>query len=269
MTDWIFSGNRDSFDIDNYLIDFDYIYWAVKHPKHQNEIQVGDRVFIWRSKGKSKDPYGLVGFGKIIEAPVSKHNVAHPEFLGEKYWKVDEVSGVKSGIRLESVRLDLKSGLVESSLLRKDNELAKMQLLTAQQGTNFKLTSEQFQKIWTLWSGYSLDFDDQEYETDESKLRTRIHKSRERDPVLVRKAKENFIKTYGYLFCESCGFNFKKLYGFSYAEAHHKKPLSQIVDGEKTKLSDLAILCANCHRAVHRINAEDPWAELLKLHKKL
>ena len=47
------------------------------------------------------------------------------------------------------------------------------------------------------------------------------------------------------------------------------KPLNEIKAGEKTKESDLAILCANCHRAVHRLETEDPWNELLSIHGKL
>ena len=269
MTDWIFRGNREDFDIDTYLKNFDYIYWAVKHQKHQDEMQVGDRVFIWRSKGKSNDPYGLVAYGEIAEAPVDKHSVLHPEFLLEEYWEKREVSEIKVGIKIQENRLDINAGLVESGLLLRDEELARMQLLTARQGTNFRLSPSEFSKVWSLWNGFALDFDDEEYETDESKTRLRIHKIRERDSLLVKKAKDRFVKQNGSLFCEACGYDFMPIYGFSYAEAHHKKPLNKLKAGEKTKESDLAILCANCHRAVHRINSNDPWSDLLKLHGKL
>jgi hypothetical protein len=40
------------------------------------------------------------------------------------------------------------------------------------------------------------------------------------------------------------------------AEAHHTKPVETLVEGSKTKLEDLALLCANCHRMVH---ATRPW----------
>ena len=32
--------------------------------------------------------------------------------------------------------------------------------------------------------------------------------------------------------------------------------------GEKTKINDLAILCSNCHTAVHRLKVDDPLKEL-------
>ena len=269
MANWIFRGNREDFDVDTYLRDFSYIYWAVKHPKHQAEIKINDRVFFWRSKGKSKEPYGLVAFGTVVEAPTHKETVKYPENLLEEYWEKREVSEIKVGVKINSVRLDMNSGLVESSLLMRDPELSKMQLLTARQGTNFKLTTDQFNKVWSLWSGESDDIELEEDESDETKIKLRIHKVRERDQTLVKKVKEAFIREHGSLFCEACGYRFSKYYKFDYAEAHHKKPLHTLKAGEKTKESDLGILCANCHVAVHRIDSDDPWKVLLTLHGKL
>ena len=231
-------------------------------------MKIGDEVFIWRSKGKSNDPYGLVAYGQIVEAPVSKYHVAHPNFLIDKTWVKREVSEIKVGIKLLSVRLNIQSGMVESSLLLRDRELAKMQILTARQGTNFKLKTSEFNKVLALWSCDTKDIDDPDYESDESGVQLKMHKVRERDQELVDKAKNNFVNKHGALFCEVCGFNFLPFYGFSYAEAHHKKPLHQIMAGQKTKVSDLAIVCANCHKAVHRIISDDPWSELIKINKK-
>ena len=59
--------------------------------------------------------------------------------------------------------------------------------------------------------------------------------------------------------CEGCGFDFKIKYGSrgdGFIECHHIKPVSEIKENEKTKLSDLIILCSNRHRMVHR---SKPW----------
>ncbi|WP_122867658.1 HNH endonuclease [Pseudomonas viridiflava] len=51
--------------------------------------------------------------------------------------------------------------------------------------------------------------------------------------------------------CEICLMNFNNVYGLPYIEAHHKVPLS-VYSGEKlTSLDDIALLCSNCHSAVH------------------
>ena len=63
---------------------------------------------------------------------------------------------------------------------------------------------------------------------------------------------------YGYL-CMACGFNFEVIYGrlgHEYIECHHLNPLSERPGNEGkrtlTKIEEVAVLCANCHRMVHR-----------------
>ena len=74
----------------------------------------------------------------------------------------------------------------------------------------------------------------------------------ERDPSLRNDA----FKAHGYN-CAVCGFNFEKAYGVwgkNWAEVHHLVPISESKK-EKRKTdpkSDLAVLCANCHRMIHR-----------------
>ena len=59
------------------------------------------------------------------------------------------------------------------------------------------------------------------------------------------------------LTCEvrGCGFNFAKQYGplgNGYVHVHHRVPLREAVGaGRVTKLTDLAIVCANCHAMIH------------------
>lgn len=85
----------------------------------------------------------------------------------------------------------------------------------------------------------------------EEKKNLRIHKSVERNQKLSNKTKA----IHGYT-CMACGFNFKEKYGYlgkNYIEAHHLIPFSKL-EGN-TKLSprkDFAVLCANCHRMIHK-----------------
>ncbi len=77
----------------------------------------------------------------------------------------------------------------------------------------------------------------------------------ERNPALAHRAKE----VYGCA-CQVCGFDFVQAYGEigrSFAEVHHLNPLSERPDSEWaetviTKIADVAVLCANCHRMIHR-----------------
>lgn len=93
---------------------------------------------------------------------------------------------------------------------------------------------------------------------DEGGLALRQHLVRERDRGLRKRKIDSVRKAGNAIACEVCGFNFGVAYGehgLDYCEVHHRVPLHE--SGQTTtKLEDLAILCANCHRMIHRRN---PW----------
>lgn len=99
---------------------------------------------------------------------------------------------------------------------------------------------------------------DDDISAPEGALLLRKHFARERDSTLRRKRIDQALAQHGELSCEACGFNFEKTYGprgANYIECHHIVPLH--VSGEtKTRLQDLSLLCANCHRMIHRAS---PW----------
>lgn len=99
---------------------------------------------------------------------------------------------------------------------------------------------------------YSDDQDDEEF--PEGKILTRLHKLRERNSTLTKRKKKKVLKENGNLECQVCSFDFNKAYGqlgYGFAECHHTIPLSSMKSVRKTKLSELAIVCANCHRMLH------------------
>lgn len=95
-----------------------------------------------------------------------------------------------------------------------------------------------------------VDLDIHELEASEGTARLVLHLRRERDQGLVRAKRKHA----GSSSCEVCCFSFERTYGNSangYCEVHHLVPLSESKAGTKTRLKDLALLCANCHRVVH------------------
>jgi 5-methylcytosine-specific restriction protein A len=102
-------------------------------------------------------------------------------------------------------------------------------------------------------------------EAAEGALLTRMHHYRERDASLARKRKEQALAAHGRLVCEACDFDFAAVYGergHGFIEVHHTKPLETLQPGARTKLSELAVLCANCHRMIH---ARRPWLTMEEL----
>lgn len=104
----------------------------------------------------------------------------------------------------------------------------------------------------------------------EGKRYQKLHFIRERNPKIVRIAKQNFLQKHGRLFCEVCDFDFEKKYGKhgkGFIEAHHTIPISELKsDGEETKVEDIALVCSNCHRILHRYR---PWLSIADLKKLL
>jgi 5-methylcytosine-specific restriction endonuclease McrA len=86
-----------------------------------------------------------------------------------------------------------------------------------------------------------------------------------RNPRLARDAKAHHGAA-----CQACGFDFGKAcgqLGLGYIECHHLNPLSERPEEAwtaelRTRLGDVAVLCSNCHRMVHRRRPALTIAEL-------
>jgi 5-methylcytosine-specific restriction enzyme A len=102
-------------------------------------------------------------------------------------------------------------------------------------------------------------------EAEEGRVLTQAHLVRERSRKLVEAKKREALHSGGCLACEACGFDFKEAYGergHGFIEAHHVVPLHELLPGTKTRLADLHLLCANCHRMVH---SRRPWLTIDQL----
>jgi 5-methylcytosine-specific restriction endonuclease McrA len=90
-----------------------------------------------------------------------------------------------------------------------------------------------------------------EEEYFEGRKQQRFSAYYERNPQLRLAA----IRIHG-LTCAVCGFDYEKAYGRrgkGYIEVHHLKPVSSLSQPEGVDPKrDMAVLCSNCHRMIHR-----------------
>ncbi len=92
---------------------------------------------------------------------------------------------------------------------------------------------------------------------NEGNPRLVAHLKRERSGKIIEQKKASVLRDTGRLSCEVCGFDFSKAYGElgkNFCEVHHLTPLAKADGIIKTYLDDLAIICSNCHRVIHRTN---------------
>lgn len=104
---------------------------------------------------------------------------------------------------------------------------------------------------------YKIEDEEDNYvkESFEGEIIYKLHKARERDSKLSESKKKLVFKETGKLECEICGFDFYQKYGNlgkGFIECHHTIQLSIYKTNQKTKLEDLALVCSNCHRMLHR-----------------
>jgi hypothetical protein len=88
----------------------------------------------------------------------------------------------------------------------------------------------------------------------------KMHKIRERNATIIAEAKQ-LAKAASKLYCEVCTFDFEREYpahGDGFIECHHKQPIS--VGGIRTTtVNDLALVCSNCHRMLHKKNLKGEY----------
>ena len=117
-----------------------------------------------------------------------------------------------------------------------------------------------FSEAYTNWLDHVLGVsparDDESLTGWEGGRRLSIHISGERDQRLVADAKKRHARKHnGRLPCELCTFDFVECYGPAgegFAEAHHRTPLHKLNGPTLVSSNNLAIVCANCHRMLHR-----------------
>jgi 5-methylcytosine-specific restriction protein A len=84
-----------------------------------------------------------------------------------------------------------------------------------------------------------------------------FHRKIERNRTAAKNAKRHHGAA-----CQACGLRFDERYGpigEGFIEAHHLKPIATLEEGKPVQYdiaADFAVLCANCHRMIHR--SSDP-----------
>jgi len=205
--------------------------------------------------------------GKPIHRDVSKYSEGIKDSVIYEYlfninsshrWIDKNIIGAHANMRgYEAMRILHSFGLsnAHKGYFRDYDILSALELLNSSGDDKVKKISNSLQR-YTQGALITLTVDIDEKEYPEGRVAYRQHKIRERNPQVIKKAKKLFAeKNQGKLFCEVCGFNFADVYGSrgnDFIEGHHKRLISEMTEGEKTKIEDIAMLCSNCHRMIHK-----------------
>lgn len=245
MTKWIIPCNISKYNVDGAFSKLTEIEWS----QGRNKVDVGDLAFIYVGIPVQCIMYKCV----IIEKDIPVENctlndgefslIGRPHITDSRlYMKIRLIKKYPEGIismgemqehgvkgRIQSARKVPKD--LEMYIDRIDDSLEDEDLLPEE------VKEEPGEQII------------------EGAKKTITVNSYERDPKAKKICKDYYMKLYGHISCQVCGFDFGKEYGPEYANkihVHHIVPVSEI--GEEyvvNPINDLIPVCPNCHMILH------------------
>jgi hypothetical protein len=283
MRTWIFQGNPDDFDLNGYLATAPaQLPWLVT--RYADDIKPGDRVYIWRARGKSKAVAGVIAEAEVI-APVALRSESADAV---PFWRAGapEASERRPRALLRLVRVATPREVIRRDWCREDPILQTLPNLKMAAGTNYPLASEQAERLAALWTAAVPDAPSDEQAVDQearaleqdglaalmarynNEVGSRPRRARataasmrvfERSALVVAIAR---LRANHHCEVPGCAHPaFVREDGTFYTEVHHIVPLGE---GGEDVLSNVACVCPAHHREAHVGKRAQDVGEALK-----
>ncbi|MET4277584.1 MULTISPECIES: EVE domain-containing protein [unclassified Bradyrhizobium] len=155
MQTWIFQGNPDQFDVDAYLATSPtQLPWLVT--RYAQQIEMGDRVFIWRTKGSGEKDAGIIAETTVVAPAIPRPESAE----AVSFWRADteQATQVLPRALLRLNRFASKKEVLRRDWLAQDPILSELPNLKMAAGTNYPVTPEQASRLYALWSRTGQDW---------------------------------------------------------------------------------------------------------------
>jgi 5-methylcytosine-specific restriction enzyme A len=213
------------------------------------KVRIGDRFFLMRL---GSPPKGIIGSGQIQSVPYYERHY-------------DDKKAAKG---LTSPRVNIRFDRLSEDPIINENELKNsfkgFNWFSQQSGIS--MPDEISNKLQDLLdkskaipsnkkSISKVISEDEESRFPEGGKKYGIHRSLERDSSIAKKAKETRLNLVNELRCDVCNFSFSDTYGIlgnGFIEAHHTIPVSELKGVRKTTIKEIALVCSNCHRMLHK-----------------
>ncbi len=240
---WVIKGNPDYYNWDAGLRPGHVETWGTRY--EEKKMTPGDRVFLWESGGRSR----VVGFATVVSIDGFKRGKWRfsVRYLAERLDYVPSISELRAEPKLRGATF-LKPGVFRTVYPVDRQQASAIYRAVVSANPN--------SDVWRdLFHARKVVDPELAAAVKEGRRQLVTHFRAERDPSLPRAKKAEFRRAHGgRLFCECCGHDFIE-YGAlreGVFEVHHRKRLGKAQKAVRTSTKDLAVLCANCHRAIHR-----------------
>lgn len=139
MAYWLFQGNPKYYKVLEAIRELDAMYWLVT--RYGKEMAQGDGVLTWLAGSEA----GIYGIAEIVEPPQILTTITDQDYwLDPQQLRPDKprakISFIRKLIGQPLRKKDLKQDLILKELL----------VMKAPNSTNFKVTSEQWERVHQL-----------------------------------------------------------------------------------------------------------------------
>lgn len=158
MRTWIFQGNPKIFNVDDYLLENQFIWWSIRQAYYAKDINIGDEVYIWRSDGNNRGSGGIVARTLVNSPPQYYTN----DDRSKSYWHENITDEPYLAVELKVIEVIIENGIKRYELMEHD-ELSDLKILRLKQNTNYLVDDQHANQLRQLWfshvSSYSNDKD--------------------------------------------------------------------------------------------------------------
>jgi predicted RNA-binding protein with PUA-like domain len=140
MAYWLFQGNPKYYRLDEAIADFSEMYWTMG--RYGKEVAPGDGVLIWRAGAAA----GIVAIAEILTPAM-----AQVEELDGAYW-IERKVQAKPKVRIRFTR-KLRDRPILKTTCKEDPILKSLPVIRQPNGTNYKISPEQWQRVFELLQG--------------------------------------------------------------------------------------------------------------------
>ncbi len=241
------------------------LHWPTKHRNSAATPKVGDLILLFQTPNVINGRRNRVVHMTHLVSPISEPILEDIESPNHRWCR--EVKLVAKANPVESIpnpghySFYLPNRGLTNPIVNLENKLGHSQSVTQEEIWDL------FQNSFCDSSSIGLPLVNQvdeilgQLEGDKVvKEHIRQELTRRNASIVLRAKSEALKRGKGRILCECCDFDFLKVYGThgnTFIEGHHKIHLSA---GERiTKISDIALVCSNCHRMLHRKNSKGKY----------
>lgn len=150
---WIFQANPARFDTDAFFatkpLETD---WLVS--RYFDQIQPGDRVFIWRSEGNKSEPAGVVADATVLSAVREVTDSGPREFWAD----LDDGLAARPRVHIAFGKIAEKRGVIKRDWWKDDPILRNHLIMKMANHTTYRLEGDDLDRLERLWDRTGSDW---------------------------------------------------------------------------------------------------------------